>query len=611
MTTPLDVYLASPVFQAQIAPKTFNEKIVFGALNPAHPEKQLAYKIGLIAGAILFTVVTGLIGLAWIVPLARTFSVYQKTINDRVQKVTRLILKKREEPTGVRDISQKKLTYAPRVSDELKDEAVNAAEEKMKELFRTIETLLPSLSDKDIAKWTRDIRMLPLNEDALTPNEHKLHEAVHKLRPFIFRSFKTPEPYYGYYQLIFKLRDDIQKREGEWEKIKENVLKAHQEVAHIAPHLFRHPFTWFHGTSSGTLPGIFKMVLPGGVPSLTPSGILLRQGFAPLTGEILMGVTPRGINQGCLSGVYPDSLGIALRYARDKSMAFSENSALTRVLAIKPDSSYIRDFFNTIKILVLRLFLTKTSSEMRTQTINHLSLLANALPEVVKRDDWREGLFFLGQNKIDLGACSDEKAIQLGSVVFVKGDDGQETVGIVTAILSDGEYAVCRGKDIVQGYKKGNLTSIAVDKLPKDKKKKPSTDLEEFIFECMLSERERLEMLLTVIRERFHTHLPFNERDEEMFKRQIPLVFGSHTAHKFARVFSDVQGEIALEGAQELGKDIQVLFCPKEETDYMRKWLNDELSPYKVKVYVLSFDAASYLVTQACKRVAMDGSYLF
>lgn len=489
-------------------------------------------------------------------------------------------------------------------------EILRKAEEKTASIFSDIE--------RGLMKWPREkVGRLVSHSiiETYTPLQEVVRTSLFKLSYFITSAFKKDEAK-PLEILVEELYDDIKKRGGKWEQIKGQVLKAQAEVFSSAPNLVNHAPTWLHGSSLSMLPGAVRMVLPEGVPSLIPSGMLLRHGYAPLTGEVCVGVSKRGINQYALSGVGPSYFHNALRYAYIPSFAFAERRALEDVLNTKSDGF----IFERLKIMVLRLFLTKSINTHREVIISHLRSLAAAFPKIPKSDDWIKALGFLEMTERELGPCTTTAAhdsIECGSVVLVPRSSGETTLGIVESVNTSGGKLDCfilvneRLEEKV--CNKSVLRKVDVTKLPAMKAKSITKETAEAIEEELLSTRENLENLIKVIEA--HASPPpsliMSHASTSMLNEHIPIVFASYTAKDFERVRSDIKGEIGLRGAQEFGKDIQTLFCPEKDVERLRTWLGAKLAEHGTSMNVLSFEASYYLYAQTMKAVAANGTACF
>ncbi len=404
-----------------------------------------------------------------------------------------------------------------------------------------------------------------------------------------------------------ELQDDIKTRGLKWEAIKLAMREAQQEVIKNAPHLLTKPLTWLHGTSQAMLPGVINMVLPGERPSLKPTGKLLAEGFAPLTGEVGFGVASRGgINNSALSGVDPTYYEGALSYALAQENAFARELVLKDILDIKADAFLSLPL---LKILVLRLFLTEGPGEEKEQVISHLQLLANAYLQQPLKKNWREGLKVLGQKESALIRGLPLSFLMRGSVVFLK--MGEPTVGIITEIR-DENALVYVGSSHPQWALLSQLTEVDLGHVPSSSKVEPSKETEEFFAQQMMTPREKLEELVALL-ESDRRPQPFmmTIRSKAMLREHVPLVWGSYTASCFRRAGSDIRGELALKGAQELGKDIQVLFCPQKDVIRIRSWLEEKLQPSRIRVDVLSFEASYYILGATAFEVTDGGLLMY
>jgi len=94
--------------------------------------------------------------------------------------------------------------------------------------------------------------------------------------------------------------------------------------------------TWATGS-----PGKFLLpALPHTDFTLTPTGMLLEQGKAPLGGELGTGANADGVNQSSLSGVEPQYLEIAFRYAK-------ETKSLKDIHTLKAELQYLFNHLRT------------------------------------------------------------------------------------------------------------------------------------------------------------------------------------------------------------------------------------------------------------------------
>jgi hypothetical protein len=103
----------------------------------------------------------------------------------------------------------------------------------------------------------------------------------------------------------------------------------------------------------------------------------------------------------------------------------------------------------------------------------------------------------------------------------------------------------------------------------------------------MQGRKEAVEEILPIIENMSPTK--WTDQERRFIEQPSPVVFGSLT--KQPKVFQNgVSGERFLEGPQEIGKDIQLIFVPKDQMGEMREYVYTHM-PVNPGVYILPLEA--------------------
>lgn len=174
-----------------------------------------------------------------------------------------------------------------------------------------------------------------------------------------------------------------------WAKKKENISKSCLE-AHQHP-LFGKSLFWITGSSNHSLVGVIKgaeLTSCDFTPSLIPTGLLLKQNIAPLSGELGDGITESGVNQKHLSGVAAPFYKEAVIYSLRSSFYFSKDKAKSKLdqllldlFKTPPETISLSDLYK-LKIALIRVFeYTDISEEFITLVYSQLHswIVANTI----------------------------------------------------------------------------------------------------------------------------------------------------------------------------------------------------------------------------------------
>lgn len=168
-------------------------------------------------------------------------------------------------------------------------------------------------------------------------------------------------------------RIDPEKR-GEWKtiwrKLQKGLLEAYQRARLFSSPSTFHTLTWVTGTTTATLVPIMRMQIPKlHGPALIPTGLLIKNGIVPLTGELWCGLQADGVNQQRLSGCRFPKIFIAKEYS-DKGKAdglFSlsrERMFAEGYMEDKPSSDpFVSDYFSRMQIAVMRLLFARAQGQ--------------------------------------------------------------------------------------------------------------------------------------------------------------------------------------------------------------------------------------------------------
>lgn len=352
--------------------------------------------------------------------------------------------------------------------------------------------------------------------------------------------------------------------------------------------------TWVTGSKSSTIPSILKIgkLAPAlsKKPALVPTGQLMKHNIVPLAGVLGMGITDRGINQIALSGASFEYLSTCIGYATEKDCQFDADEELENILK----TERLNFIFNIprLRVSVLRLLLMGAHTEAFPKIQEKLQKLIEQEPiDRPMNTDWVTQAALIGKTcPTGTGTLGTNQELQVGQIVGVpRSDFNLPKYGIVVKKNENGSYTLIVDKT----YKTLNPKDIIV--IPKETLTKAAESLEPLsesersvIEKNFETNRQKLKSILNL----FGTINPFkfDKNEMELIQQPFPIVWGSlSTSLPVTRVDSAIIGEVAVKGALELGKDIQVIFTNCENVAKLQECLKGQ------DVHVLSFEAAYFI----------------
>lgn len=161
-----------------------------------------------------------------------------------------------------------------------------------------------------------------------------------------------------------------------WAQRKRTIQSACEE-AHDHP-LYSKSLFWVTGSNTHSLAGVLKAIdidTFENTASLVPTGLLLKEGIAPLSGELGDGISEHGVNQNHLSGVLAEAYSGALMYAKQADFYFDKDESLAILFKYFSDLSKtsleaitIQDLFK-LKIFLIRAY---EYAELPSESLVHI-----------------------------------------------------------------------------------------------------------------------------------------------------------------------------------------------------------------------------------------------
>jgi hypothetical protein len=215
--------------------------------------------------------------------------------------------------------------------------------------------LLPLRIQEDLTRLESPIRKAKSHSlEEITDEYKKLFE-----RYLLF--FENPAS--NCHESIEAILEKIRVESPSWARRKESITGSCLE-AHKHP-LFNKSLFWLTGSSTHSLAGVLKSSeLPSCdyTPSLIPTGMLLKEGITPLSGELGDGISQNGVNMKHLSGVLAEAHIGAFSYATQSAFYFDKDLAISTLLEMLKSfseahiSSLSCTDFSRLKIALIRAF---------------------------------------------------------------------------------------------------------------------------------------------------------------------------------------------------------------------------------------------------------------
>lgn len=462
------------------------------------------------------------------------------------------------------------------------------------------------------------------------------------------------------------------------------ILQEFQGIE-LNPGLRGAPIVWLTGTSTASLPSIFHREACV-VPSLIPTGQLLRMRTPPMCGELSAGIMPYGVNMSSLSGVGISHLREALRYA---TTAKTVNREVEISILQRVGTVALVDM-GRLKIAAMRLAkMGMTAHEKETLCQSLRTLIAELPPSEPAKEGWERVLPILGrpapaefsprrftftpgaivgvethdrgmvfgeivpspfsddigvQNSLDRAPawyhewslypvredvlerlvseqrvdCSQnldgEKSpnpwhfligqpfpqelipegpsLRPGTILVTEGLEGHGRYVMVVA-AQENVIEIVDDSGLVQGIprlKTKWMQSPPDEVLKEELAKEPVLMDVDFraskVRTFMQGRKEAAEEILSII----ETVSParWTEQERRFIEHPAPMVFASLTKQP-STFLNGVSGELFLEGPQEMGKDIQIIFAPEDLKEEIRGYVYSHM-PVNPGVYILPLE---------------------
>jgi len=399
------------------------------------------------------------------------------------------------------------------------------------------------------------------------------------------------------YELANIYKDKKQEWEIHWNTIRKRIWNASEEAKDFLQQDKK--ITFITGSKSSTIPLIIKIphLAPhlGEKPALIPTGELLRNHIAPLTGELGYGILENGINQIALSGMRFAGLTTCMSYATAKGMNFQAEKEIEKIFSTREMApSFV---LPTLQVAIIRLLLMGEKKEEYDRIKKYITQLINSeknTPPLKK--EWARFATLTGL------PCSQQpsrptKELQRGEVVAVpRTGSTLPKYGIIVDRNDDESYTVVVEKDGTKKIVSSNsITVIDETALIAEICSKQGIDsrTESLFGNLLKSKKEQLQELL----ELFSTVKPISWDPEELslIRQPCPVVWASVTVKP--EVFNaGIRGEHILRTHAVLGDQIQFAFTNQANVDKLQNVLA------KYKVQVLSIEAARFILGKEQER---------
>lgn len=390
----------------------------------------------------------------------------------------------------------------------------------------------------------------------------------------------------------YATKDKVDDWKKMWTVARQKIWDASNEAARVIKE--KKTITFCTGSKSSSLPTILKIgqLAPGlaDEPALVPTGQLFCYKIPPMSGELGYGIEANGINQTKLSGCDFEDLHDCIRYATDKDFQFdTADEELERIMGI----TKLNRLIPTLRVSVLRLLRLNAKKESYEKIKNHIRNLIEQRPKEENMSIaplWSQQAGLLDHVcKEKVSPCTGD--LRRGQVVAIPmaGSDYPK-YAIVCGKYKEDIYKLIVDKEgTVEGIKSTKIF-IVPDHILQEQAKKypPLKELEEsHIQEKIKNEWEKLEDILNY----FTTVPPYDLTPEELglIQDPFPIVWASFSTDlPYGGVHSSLK-EMPVKGKMVLGKDIQIVFTPRENIDKLKACLKDQ------QVQVLSFEAAHFI----------------
>ena len=186
----------------------------------------------------------------------------------------------------------------------------------------------------------------------------------------------------------------------------------------------------------------------------------------------------------------------------------------------------------------------------------------------------------------------EEPLLQPGALLAFPGDDGRGTYVMVAAVR-DGDVELFDGPDrtmSIPRVRARRLIAPPEDFLERELQKEPVLMDEAYAAlrarSFMQGRRESIEEILHIIEAA--SAITWDRRERAFIEEPSAVVFGSVTANP-AVFHNGVSGELILEGPQEMGRDIQLIFVPEKRVSEIQEYVLQHMpAAFGVRVLPLS-----------------------
>lgn len=360
--------------------------------------------------------------------------------------------------------------------------------------------------------------------------------------------------------------------------LKQRIWTAYLQAQPLS---HRH-ITWIHGSQSQAIPLMKRVKEALCMPSLAliPTGRLLQHNFAPLSGELIYGVTRGGVNQASLSGMDLTGVETAARYTVGSSP-----------LRVRERLQHLREIIQEVgltplRILVLQYLQLRPIDPSFEEMKKLIASFCNEMLEKEQANPMRTRGWYLlpGQRtqaqSIDCRPLGSKEPLHLHQVVLV-GQGEKRAFGIVK------EWEEKQQVGLIQLHLDGYS-----DRLPASHIFLPTEPLSPHEYPQFEANIQKLHQDIHDLMTLFDIIAPLDLSEEEQLlflEHPFPIIWASCTlrpAHFSGGVF---QEKVVETQAACLGEDIQLAFTDHEHIITLRKEL------YRYGVEVVDMDAAMLL----------------
>lgn len=419
------------------------------------------------------------------------------------------------------------------------------------------------------------------------------------------------------------LRQDVVGNREKWTRIRARIFTAAKEATPFLEQ--KRKITWIHGSRSAAIPVMEEAAKIQAAaqhtlrnrpqPALWPSGMLLQHKIVPLTGELGVGISAKGVNREMLSGMSISGLDTCMSYAHHKEFVFDpdrEVAVIKDLLKDIEESNHREDFVGwrqdpifRLRIAVLRLLLMSQKREQWPSLKSYIKKILQLLPiekspskELEK--NWMPYAPLLGEKReisVTTSRVDKDKILPTGQLVCVSQSDGSFKYGLVVKskrrdIYSEWQYDIVVGKDgeMKSSVYADQLQLPVLQTVPLSSTKLTEDQIEKirerFLTPTEIVRRE-VQSTLALFEPRAVKPLWLSKEDLKLVADSFPMVWASCTLEP-----EYVGQEYLVKGTAALGNDLQLVFTDRDHVEFLRQ----RIRQYNVQVY--SFDVARYIYGQ-------------